>query len=126
MLTHTVAKLDQRKIKNSNFPRAYGLIQTHKQNNSIRVIVLYINSPASERSDFYKNILTAACPSYVIKNGLGSKEKIKNITLPSSHIMASLDTISLFPSIPFELVEKSFKKNGIILKNILISLWMSF
>ena len=60
--------LDQSKIKNSNLPRAYGLIQTHKQNLPLKVIVSHINSPVSEISDFHKNILTTACPrpSHVI------------------------------------------------------------
>ena len=50
----------------------------------IRVIVLYINFPVSELSDFYKISLTKACPrpAYVIKNSLNFKEKIKHIPIP--------------------------------------------
>ena len=88
-------KLDQSKIKNSNLQRAFGLVKTHKPNQPIRVIVPCIDFPVSELSDFYKNILTAACPrtSHVIKNSLHFKEKIKNITIPLAHIMASLNIV---------------------------------
>ena len=73
-------KLDQSKIKNSNLPRAYGLVKTHKPNQPIRVIISCIDSLVSELSDFYKNILTAASPkpSHVIKNSQKKyQEKMK-------------------------------------------------
>ena len=104
-------KLDTSAIKNSNLPRAYGLVKTHKPNNPMRVIVSCINSRVSELSDFYKNILTAACPrpKHVIKNSLDFKNKIKNIKIPHHHIMGSLDVILLFASIPYELVHYRIK-----------------
>ena len=63
-------------------------------------------------SDFYKNILTIACnrPYHVIKNSSDFIEKVKNVNIPKHHIMASLDVVSLFPSILYEFVKSSIKK----------------
>ena len=37
-------------------------------------------------------------------------DKVKNVIVPKLHIMQSLDYVSLFPSVPYELVKKSIKK----------------
>ena len=99
-------------IKNTNLPRAYGLIKLHKENQPARIIVPCIDSPVEELANFYKDILTAASPrpKHVIKNILDFKEQIQNIRIPSNHTMASLDVESMFPSIPIELVKKSIQK----------------
>ena len=57
-------------IKDTNLPRAHGLIKLHKENQPARIIVPCIDSAVEELSNFYKNILTAACPrlKQIIKN----------------------------------------------------------
>ena len=49
-------------IKNTNIPRAYGVIKLHKNEQPARIIVPCIDSPIDELSNYYKNILTAVCP----------------------------------------------------------------
>ena len=68
--------------------------------------------PVSQLSDFYKNILTIACnrPYHVIKNSSDFMEKVKNVNIPKHHIMATLDVVSSFPSVPYEFVKNSIKK----------------
>ena len=98
--------------RNLIIPRAYGLIKLHEIEQPARIIVPCIDSPIEEFSNYYKNILTAACPSphYVIKNSSDFEEKIQNLKVPKNHVMASLDVESMFPSIPIELVFQSIKK----------------
>ena len=49
---------------------------------------------------------TKACkyPQYIIKNSIDFEEKVQNISIPKSSIMASLDIVSLYPSVPYGLV----------------------
>ena len=90
-------------IENKNIPRAYGLIKLHKIGHPAKIIVPYIDSPIKKLSNYYKNILTAACPrpQQVIKNSNDFKEKIQNIKICQNHVMASAAVESMFPSIPF-------------------------
>ena len=57
-------------------------------------------------------MLTKACknPQYIIKNSIDFKEKVKNILIPKNSLMASLDIVSLYASVPYELVKESIKK----------------
>ena len=65
-------------IKDTNLPRAYGLIKLHKENQPARLTVPCIDSPVKELSNFYKNISTAACPrpKPIIKIIFDFKKKI--------------------------------------------------
>ena len=80
--------------------------------NQLRIIVSCIDSPIDELSNYYKSILTAACPrpQQVIKNSSDFKEKIQNIKIPHNRVLASLDVESMFPSILIELILQSIKK----------------
>ena len=44
-----------------------------------------------------------------MKNSTDFIEKVKNIIVPKQHIMASLDVVTLFPGVPYELVKNSIK-----------------
>ena len=98
--------------KNTTLAKSYGLAKTYKNNIPLRIVVSCINWPVSQLPDYYKNLLTIACerPEHVIKNSNDFIDKVKNVTVPKHHIMASLDVVSLFPSVPYELVKKSIKK----------------
>ena len=71
-----------------------------------------VYSPVTQLADYYKDILMKSCPrpDHVIKNSIDFKDKIKNVIVPSHHCMVSLDIVSMYPSIPFELVKKSIEK----------------
>ena len=49
-------------VKETNLPRAYGSIKLNKQDKAARMIIPCIDTPLADISDFYKDILTAACP----------------------------------------------------------------
>ena len=68
--------------------------------------------PPKNRVLYIFTNLTKACkyPQYIIKNSIDFKEKVQNISIPKNSIMASLDIVALYPSVPYELVKEIIKK----------------
>ena len=93
---------------NCTAPKLYGLRKTHKNNISYRPVVSCINCPSYEISVFIHTILSKFTNnySYNVKNSYEMVNIIKNIILPKDYVLISLDVISLFPSIPKQLVIK--------------------
>ena len=107
--------------KETNLAKAYRQVKTHKPGLPLRIVISCIDSPLRQLSDFYKEILTKACknPQYIIKNSIDFEEKVQNILIPKNSLMDSLDVVSLYLSVPYELVKESIKKGGQTWKNVL-------
>ena len=98
--------------ENTNLSRAYGLYRIHKEGLHLRIIISCIDSPLSFISDFYKDILTSACPTpnHVVKNSFQFKNKIININIRDGYNMVCYDIVNMFNNIPANLVQISIKK----------------
>lgn len=97
-------------IYNQNSPKFYGLPKIHKPNLSLRPIISSINSPNSKISLHITNILTNAYNEnneYYVKDTFNFIEFIKEKQLPENYELISLDVISLFSKISFDLVVRS-------------------
>lgn len=93
---------------NTQIPRVYGLPKVHKDPPiSLRHIVSTPGSPMSQLAIHLDRILKKILhDGYDAPNSFAVKEKLKNIRISRNEILASLDIIQLFPSIPIELVLK--------------------
>lgn len=100
-------KLDEDTYKNlySNkavTPRFYANIKTHKENNPIRPIVSFIDSPTYELAKFLSKLLTPITDKATqkLKNSYQAKEVLETINVPEDNILVSYDVKSLFTCIP--------------------------
>lgn len=93
-------------------PLFYALIKTHKPGYPIRPIVSFCGSPSYFLAQFLSNLLTPATNNTENKliNSYETKEKLKNIIIPSDHVLASFDVKSLFTSIPQDLALECCRK----------------
>jgi len=92
--------------------RAYGLPKIHKQGHPLRIIVSSIGSPLYSLSNYLHNIIKSSIPTPLsfIKNSYHLVSKLNGITLDSQLELASLDVVSLFTNVPFELVYEGIQK----------------
>ena len=100
--------------------RAYGLLKAHKipidDNNNLkfsnnlpfRLVISCIDSFKYFFSQLYEEILSSSVnkPPQNIKNSVEFLEKIKNIKIPENYVMMSLDVVSMYPTIPLDLIKK--------------------
>ncbi len=85
-------------------PRIYGLVKDHKEGNPLRPVVSFINSPTYQTAKFVCNLLSnLSSNQYNIKDSFQFYHNIKTHTIPSEHIIISLDVKSLFTNIPIKL-----------------------
>lgn len=108
------------KNNNSVSPKAYGLRKTHKVGKiAYRPIVSNIDAPCYNLSRYIHENLSSICSTFQrnMKNSFQVVELLKNIEIPTNHILISLDVVSLFPSIPKELVIRKVEENWRWLEN---------
>lgn len=83
----------------------YALPKVHKQDRPLRPIVSTIDSPASQLSIYMNSILrNIVHDKYDVPNSLAAREKVREIRADTDDELVSFDVVSLFPSIPMELV----------------------
>lgn len=113
--SNSVTKWKAEYLKNHNSlpPKAYGLKKTHKEGKKYRPVICNIDSPTYNLSKFVHGILANVCSTFhrSIKNSFDVCSLLKSIYLPKEYVLISLDVISLFPSIPKQLVEDIISKN---------------
>lgn len=100
-------------IYNATPPRYYGLPKVHKSELKLRPIVSSINSPNSKISKFTSDILTKSYNrenNFYTKSSIDFTRTINNFQYPPNFVLISLDVVSLYPSIPLELIRDSIKK----------------
>ncbi|XP_073821583.1 uncharacterized protein [Musca autumnalis] len=92
--------------KTSTAPRLYGLPKIHKDGNPLRPICSTINSPANGLCKYVVDILKNLTVDsiYNVKDAKDFKTKIENIKINPDEVLISFDVVSLFPSIPVNLV----------------------
>ncbi|XP_058832904.1 uncharacterized protein LOC131690856 [Topomyia yanbarensis] len=89
-------------------PKIYGQPKAHKPELPLRPVVPCMTSPTYDLSKYVANILQKSVHSkYNIRNSYEFCQYINNINLPNDHVLVSFDVVSLFTSIPKELVRKS-------------------
>lgn len=101
-------------IYNQTSPKFYGLPKIHKLELSVRPIISSINAPNSKLANMLKDVLTKAYNSnndYYVRDTFEFAEFIKEKQLPRDYVIISLDVVSLYSNIPFELVTKSVNKH---------------
>lgn len=88
-------------------PTIYGLPKIHKEGMPLRPIVSTIHSPTTELSKFIAGILQSAFNdgyhTYAVKDPYWFAERVNNLQLPLDFVVISLDAISLFTNISWEL-----------------------
>lgn len=88
-------------------PRIYGLIKLHKDNKPLRPIVNNIKGPTHKLERFFKPFLDNLNTNnpYDVKNAIVVKDKVINLrTINANEKLISFDVVSLFTSIPLELM----------------------
>ena len=100
-------------VSETNIARCYGLPKIHKNDYPLRLVVSNVDSPKCKLSKILEQILTKSIikPDSHIKNTWQFKESIQNLKIPPDHIMVSFDVVSMFPSIPLDLIKKSIISN---------------
>ena len=89
-------------------PKIYGQPKAHKPGLPLRPVVPCMTSPAYELSKYIGSILRKALTSkYNIKDSFEFCRFVNEIQIPQGHILLSFDVVSLFTSIPKELVKNS-------------------
>jgi hypothetical protein len=109
-------------INNSQPPLLYVLPKVHKIPNGAsleeinrslkgRPVVSSIGSATYDLSKYISSILNASYDSkYNVKNSFELVEKLKHVTIPDDFMMVSFDVVSLFTSVPVQLILESVKK----------------
>ena len=93
-------------------PKFYATIKTHKDNLPIRPIVAFNDSPTYELAKFLSKILmplTDTAPQK-LKNTYQIKDTLKELIVPSNHILVSFDVKALFTSIPIDFALEAIKE----------------
>lgn len=109
--------LDKRKkgqllIFTAQAPRPHATIKLHKVDRPVRIITNGINSPSYKMAKYINEICKSAIPStqFNIRNSFELKEKLEVIQLNTSDIMVSFDIVSMFSTIPIDMVYRSLRK----------------
>lgn len=104
----TTYETKELKINNALPPKIYGMPKLHKANIPLRPIVSCIQGPVYGLSKFLAGSLSniAGENQYSIKNSFELKKFIDKVTVPSDHILVSLDVISMYTNIPINLANE--------------------
>ncbi|XP_067616604.1 uncharacterized protein [Eurosta solidaginis] len=99
-------------------PRIYGLPKIHKEGTPLRPICSAIGSPSYGLCKYIAEILKniTSNSTYNIKNTLEFKERINNTYIFDDEKLISFDVLSLFPSIPIQLVLDTIQEKWVRIK----------
>lgn len=102
---------------NTRLARIYALPKVHKLNAPLRPIVSTIDSPAAVLSQYTDGILRCLLhDKYDVKNSLIVKERLNEMFISRNETLVSFDVVSLFPSIPIDLVLKILTRKWNVIK----------
>ena len=92
-------------------PKFYGLPKLHKPNCPLRPITSFIGSPTYNLSKCISKSLqkTVGLNEFYIKDSWSFKNKVSNLTIPKNFTIISLDIVSMYTSITWDLIVKSIK-----------------
>lgn len=110
-----ITKKQKRRLKifNAQAPRPYAVVKLHKIGHPIRIIIASINSPSYHITKYIHDILKPVTENnkYNVRNSYDLKSKLNSTTLTNDEIIASLDVVAMYESIPLSLVYQSIKNN---------------
>lgn len=106
-------------------PRPHATIKLHKLDRPIRVITDGTNSPSYNMAKYINDLCKKAVPStqFNIRNSFELLEKLKTIRLDESDLIVSFDIVSMFLTIPLELVYKSVRKRWLQISEVTTIPW---
>ena len=92
-------------------PKFYGLPTLHKPNCPLRPITSYIGSPTYNLSKCISKSLqkTVGLNEFYIKDSWNLKHEISNLNIPKNFTIISLDIVSMYTNITWDLVVISIK-----------------
>ena len=83
-------------------------MKLHKNPINVRPIVSHINSATSNLSDYLLKPIVEEIP-HILNNSTELIQDLKQVSFSSDFILVSLNTVSLYPSIPtLRILYKSF------------------
>jgi len=93
-------------------PRAYGLPKIHEPGNPFRLIISSIDSPFYSLASWLQRLIIDHIPNTFshLDNSFKLIDKLRNVDISEKHVLISLDAISLFTNIPFDLAIESNSK----------------
>ncbi|XP_062538217.1 uncharacterized protein LOC134206504 [Armigeres subalbatus] len=98
-------------------PRIYGAPKAHKEGLPLRPVVPCMTSPSYTLSQFVGKIIQKTIAGrYNVTNSFSFCQYIKSIQLPPGYVLISLDVVSLFTSIPKDLVLRDVINNWVNIK----------
>lgn len=120
----------------ANLPRAYSVPKLHKKDNPLRIIISYIDTPLHKFASYIHNIIQKSLlppPSHVY-NSYHLAKMLPDITFNSSFELISLDVVSLYTNILWDMalrgVEKRWpmiqKNTSILLDEFILALQFVF
>ena len=95
-------------VNNSNLCKCYFLPKIHKEGVPLRPIIAACGSATYHLSTYLASILSDALLSrtvYNVKDTFDFVERVRDRNVPSDHVLISLDVVSLFTNVPWELVK---------------------
>jgi len=89
----------------SLLPKAYGLPKIHKKNIPYRIIVSSIGTALCPLGTFLHEIISKSIPTSDshTHNSFDLYKSLSNLKIPESHMLISLDVVSLFTNVPLSL-----------------------
>ena len=92
-------------------PKFYGLPKIHKIDCPLRPITSFIGSPLYNLSELLSKSMqkTVGHIEYHIKDSFEFKSKISNTYIPNNFTIISLDAVSMYTNISWNLIRKSVK-----------------
>lgn len=109
-----IDKLEAKSFSTRNAvpPRLYGLRKVHKTGCKMRPVVSWIQTPCYKLASFLHLILVPVVDtfSFNVRNSTELVELLEKTRLPDNYILVSLDVVSLFTTIPNELVSATIEE----------------
>lgn len=109
-------------------PRPYGTIKLHKQDKPLRIITNGTNSTSYNMAKYINEICKKAipCTKFNISNSFELKEKLTGLQLCQSEIMVSFDIVSMFTTIPIDMVYTAVKRRWQQISTVTTIPWDTF
>jgi len=102
----------------SDLPKAYGLPKIHKKDHPFRIIVSSINTAFYPLASYLQAVLTSSLTydNKQVKNSFELYKTLSGTKISDTHMLISLDVVSLFTNIPQDLAINSIIKRWAFIK----------
>lgn len=102
-----------------SLPKAYGLPKIYKDHCPFRIIISSVNTPLYRFAFFLHKIISDNIPppNSHVNNSFDLCRDLSDLKLPDSHILISLDVVSLFTNIPLDLALDSVSDRWRFIEN---------